>query len=344
MTHPPQGIATPEGGGLVVSLDFELEWGVRDTLAVGGGYRDALLGAREAVPRTLDAFAREGVAATWATVGFLFAESRDELQAHAPDVRPEYRNPALDPYSASLGEDERDDPIHYAPSLVREIAARPRQEVASHTYSHFYCLEDGATRDAFDADLASAVSIAAARGLTLRSLVFPRNQIRSDLLPVLRKHGFRTYRGAERNLLARPRPWERQQATVLRGARLVDAYLNLTGSNAVPWRELRPENGVTDVPGSRFMRPAAQAFRAADPLRVARVVRGMRHAARHGHLYHLWWHPHNFGRYQDENFAALDVVLRAYAQLRDEFGFASYTMDEAAALAPVPATNVNVAA
>ena len=324
---------TPPRGGLVVSLDFELEWGVRDTLAVDGGYRETLLGAREAVPRMLDAFAASEVAATWATVGFLFAESRDELDAFAPALRPRYANPALDPYTAAPGRDEHDDPIHYAPSLLREIAARPRQEIGSHTFSHFYGLEAGATTEAFDADLASAVAIARARGITLRSLVFPRNQVRDDLLPIVARHDFRAYRGPERHLLSKPRAWRAQQATGLRGARLLDAHVNLTGSNTIPWDEVRPRDGLVDVPGSRFLRPWSPSLRLIDPLRTGRVVAGMRRAARLGGLYHLWWHPHNFGVNQDENLAALDGVLRAYRDLRDAHGFASYTMAEVAALA-----------
>ena len=77
-------------GAFVLSLDFELHWGVRDHQAAEGPYRAALLGAREAVERTLDLFAAYDVAATWATVGFLFARSRGELEAASPAERPTY--------------------------------------------------------------------------------------------------------------------------------------------------------------------------------------------------------------------------------------------------------------
>ena len=63
---------TPPFGALVISLDFELHWGVRDKRPVDGPYRENLLGAREAIPQMLDLFEEFGVAATWATVGFLF--------------------------------------------------------------------------------------------------------------------------------------------------------------------------------------------------------------------------------------------------------------------------------
>jgi peptidoglycan/xylan/chitin deacetylase (PgdA/CDA1 family) len=328
-TFPSRAFMSAPPGGLVVSLDFELEWGLRDTLAAGGGYRDQLLGAREAVPRILDLFAEFEVHATWATVGFLFAESREELEHYAPTMKPSYHDARLDPYRAAVGENEAEDPIHYAPSLLREIAARPHQEIASHTYSHYYCLEPGQTRAAFDADLRSAVAIARARGVTLRSLVFPRNQYRPDYLPALASNGFVAFRGAEANRLNRPRagafaaPW-------VRAARLVDSYLPVTGDGLLPWSGLTERDGLVDVPASRFLRPASGALGFAEPARVARITAGLRRAAEAGTLYHLWWHPHNFGVRTDENVSNLRSVLETHARLRDRYGFASYTMLEVA--------------
>jgi len=140
-------ITTPRRGALVISLDFELDWGVRDTLSLNGGYRENLLGAREVVPKLLALFDRYEIAATWATVGFLFASSREGLLAASPAVKPQYHDVRLDPYRAEIGDDEQSDPLHYAASLVELIAAQPRQELATHTFSHYYCLEPGQTKE-----------------------------------------------------------------------------------------------------------------------------------------------------------------------------------------------------
>ena len=43
-------------GALVLSLDFELHWGVRDHQPAEGPYRANLLGARAVIPRLLDMF------------------------------------------------------------------------------------------------------------------------------------------------------------------------------------------------------------------------------------------------------------------------------------------------
>src|SRR5271170_2820266 len=91
--------AARNSGGLVISLDFELHWGVRDHRTVDQ-YRQNLLGVRQAVPAMLDLFARYGLHATWATVGFLFCRNIEELTSAIPDELPRYRESCLNPYAA----------------------------------------------------------------------------------------------------------------------------------------------------------------------------------------------------------------------------------------------------
>lgn len=318
------------GGSLVISLDFELAWGVRDFPGSEGPYRANLIGARQAVPRILDMFAKYDVAATWATVGFLFATSREELEHYSPRSRPRYVNRRLDPYADSLGAGEADDPLHFAPSLIAQIAQTPRQEVASHTYSHYYCLEAGQTAEDFNEDLASAVNIAKARGQELKSLVFPRNQLRADYLPLLARNGLTAFRGNEANFLNRARPGV-SGSPLVRGLRAADIFVSLTGSGAVPWAEVAEDEGVVNVPASRFLRPW-QPNGSLEALRWQRVSSSMEAAARRGAMFHLWWHPHNFGVNTDQNLDALKQHLELYARLRDDHGFMSHTMAEVAEL------------
>ena len=98
-------------GQFVISLDFELLWGVRDH-ADRDSYGGNVLGARDAVPKMLELFAEKGIRATWATVGFLFCESKEELLASFPSELPEYSNPRLSNFSYidEIGNDERSDP------------------------------------------------------------------------------------------------------------------------------------------------------------------------------------------------------------------------------------------
>ena len=167
------------GGEIVISLDFELLWGVRDH-ATRDSYGANILGGRAAIAPTLERFARHGIQATWATVGAAFCGSREELLEVLPhkDLWPRYQNPALSNYRYldELGADEAHDPYYFGASLVDQIADCPGQEIATHTMSHYYCLEPGADMASFAADLDAACQVAKQRSITLQSIVFPRNQ------------------------------------------------------------------------------------------------------------------------------------------------------------------------
>ena len=60
---------------LIVSLDFELYWGMQDCIELSK-YENNILGARDAIPKMLNLFEQHSIHATWATVGYLFAHDR----------------------------------------------------------------------------------------------------------------------------------------------------------------------------------------------------------------------------------------------------------------------------
>ena len=51
-------------------------------------------------------------------------------------------------------------------------------------------------------------------------------------------------------------------------------------------------------------------------------------AARKGIVYHLWWHPHNFGTFASENFHFLTEILRCFERLSARYRFRSLNMSE----------------
>jgi peptidoglycan/xylan/chitin deacetylase (PgdA/CDA1 family) len=313
-------------GALVLSLDFELAWGLRDQIRHPDEARERLLGARQAVPRLLELFEEFQVSATWATVGFLFAATREELRRFAPSLEPEYRDPRLSPYQEPLGDSEQDDPFHYAASLVRAIQRTPLQEIASHTYSHYYCTEAGQNKDTFRADIASACAIAAYHGVRLRSIVFPRNQHNRAYDDVLLENGFRTYRGNPLSRSWRFSDFEGSLGRWKRVGRLSEAYLGGGRSNTTDWADLRSASGLSDVRASGMLRPYQPALRHLEPLRLQRIRRSLHTAAEQGRILHLWWHPHNFGVHQEENLAFLRRMLLEFAEVRGRFGMQSLSM------------------
>jgi peptidoglycan/xylan/chitin deacetylase (PgdA/CDA1 family) len=315
----------PQFGALVISLDFELHWGVRDKRATDGPYRENLLGAREAIPSILELFEEFGIAATWATVGFLFAKNRQERDDFSPSLRPQYKNSKLDPYAEPVGNSEDDDLLHYAPSLIARIARTPKQEVATHTFSHYYCQEPGETREAFAADIAGAVAIGRRYGFDIRSIVFPRNQFRAGYDDILKDAGISCYRGNEPNWMYRPRP-RGEETLAVRAPRLIDGYISLSGPKFVRWEEITQSNGMHDVRASMFLRPYSPQRKSLEPIRLRRIARGIHAAARNCGIFHLWWHPHNFGKNIPENVEFLRSVLKVFAEQRQVHGMQSLAM------------------
>src|SRR5262249_53898291 len=237
-------------GSFVVSLDFELLWGVRDHRTVKD-YGQNILGARKAIPAILELFKQYDIHATWATVGLLFFAKKSDLLSGCPPLKPAYEKAALSPYLelAQLGGDEAEDPYHFGRSLLELIKGYPNQEIESHTFCHYYCQEPGQSIATFRADLVAAIQAATAMGVSLRSMVFPRNQCNEEYLSACSDLGIRCFRGTESSWFYR-RGSRQGESRLTRAARLVDSYVNLSGHNTFTVGG----NGVINVPASRFLR------------------------------------------------------------------------------------------
>ena len=264
---------------VVVSLDFELRWGLLGLLGDDmQEYRRNLEGVDEVVPRLLEMFAALGVRATWATVGALACRTWDEWRERAP-AYPRYRKGSL----AWRPEYRRKDPdgrLHFARHLVDAVARSEGQELASHTFGHVYFREPGFSRDDAVADTEAALRVFEdGWGRRVSSLVFPRNQVAH--VDVLRERGFTAWR-----INARPFYWnaatEQERTAAVRLLRLADSVMPL-GRRAV---------NAAAHQASFFLRLTLP-----EPLwrlhrrRVSAEALGLRG----GEALHLWFHPHNIG-------------------------------------------------
>jgi hypothetical protein len=320
---------TTQKGAFVISLDFELYWGMRDVRRIDN-YRDTILGERLVVPALLKLFHEYQIHATWAIVGFMFCETREDLIRESPRKKPRYTNQVLSPYPHlnHIGRDEQEDPFHYAPSLIKLIASSAHQEVASHTFSHYYCLEKGQDIETFRDDLEAAKKVASQYKMNMESLVFPRNQFNGEYLSVCKESGFKAYRGNECSWIYRAKSRE-HESLFRRGVRLLDAYVNISGHNCYSLEENRRDLPL-NIPSSRFLRPVSSSRRILEPLRMRRILSGLTHAAKRRLIYHLWWHPHNFGDHMEENLSFLKKILDHYANMKEIYGMESLNMGDIA--------------
>jgi peptidoglycan/xylan/chitin deacetylase (PgdA/CDA1 family) len=312
-------------GKFVISLDFELMWGLRD-LRTAADFADSVAAVRAVIPRLLAVFERYQITATFATVGFLFFEDKDQLKRHLPTRRPAYEASELSPYGGyidQIGENEGDDQLHYGLSLISQIC-RSGHEVATHTFSHYYCLEPGQSPEEFQEDLEAAISIAGQKGIPIRSIVFPRNQYSADYIRVCGALGLSSFRGNEPSWIYVSSNGKGQHL-FKRACRLLDSYIHLSGPHIYDCHEIKTSYPY-NIPASAFLRPFDSRLSRIEKLKIGRIKKGMSLAARQGKVYHLWWHPHNFGTYMDENFRSLTEILSHYSFLKERYHFESLSM------------------
>jgi hypothetical protein len=319
-----------QNGKFVISLDFELMWGVRDVKTLET-YGKNVAGVHQVIPGLLKMFREYGIEATFSTVGFLFFETKQDLLDFLPGVLPNYDNPNLSPYHGylnTIGNDYNTDPYHFAPQLIKEIQQFPEQEIGTHTFSHLYCLEPGQTKESFLEDIRSAKKAATKYHIELRSLIFPRNQMNEEYLKIIWEQGIICYRGNEHSWLYAAKDVSKE-SRFRRAIRLLDAYINISGHNCYTDDYMKKSNPV-NIPSSRFLRPYSKKLRFFNTFKLRRIKTDMTYAAKNNLTYHLWWHPHNFGIHQEENFHFLEKILQHYRYLQKEYQFQSITMTKLA--------------
>lgn len=311
-----------KNGTLVISLDFELVWGLFDHIEITDkvSYFNNTL---EVIPQILSVFEKNMIHATWATVGMLFNENWEEWHSNIPEVIPTYERKELDAYEYGKKHQKSGlEKFFFAPHLIKKIRSVTGQEIGTHTYSHYYCLEKGQTKAQFEADSNQAIKVAQKMDIELKSLVFPRNQFNTDYLEICYKKGIETVR-------SNPNFWywdtTLKETLVVKLVRTADAYLPL-GTKSYLAETLVKDN-VLSQPASRFLRPQ-HSIALLNSSRLNRIKSEMIQAAKNGEVYHLWWHPHNFGVDVENSIKTLQAIVETFKFCSETYGMQSLTMKE----------------
>ena len=112
-----------------------------------------------------------------------------------------------------------------------------------------------------------------------------------------------------------------------RGFRLIDSYLNITGSNTYDLNEIKKES-PHNIPSSCFLRPVKFNGSLLKRLKMRRIKAQMTHAAKYDKLFHLWWHPHNFGNDIEANILFLKEIFNHFVFLKKKYNMCSLNMKE----------------
>lgn len=252
----------------------------------------------------------------------LYCEDKKHLLEHLSTLDIPYKNKSFSPLQnlSNVGDSETEDPYHFGKSLIKMIRETQNQEIGTHTFTHYYCLETGQRKEHFINDLKAAISLEDC----ITSLVFPRNQVNHHYLNICDELGITAFRGNEKSWMYKAYT-SKTNTSLKRLCRLVDAYVNITGHHTYSLKNLETDP-IVNIPSSRFLRPYNKNLSILEQLRLRRIKNGLTKAAKKNELYHLWWHPHNFGRDTKENLQFLEEILKHVDYLKNKYNFQSMHM------------------
>ncbi|MCE5174402.1 MAG: polysaccharide deacetylase family protein [Bacteroidales bacterium] len=315
-----------KNGSFIISLDFEMMWGALDLWTPEDYGKSNVENVRTVVKRLVETFNKYGVHSTFASVGLLMLDGKEEAKLFTPRPIPSYLNSKLSPFDERCIDNIKKESLYFAPDVISFLNSQEGVEVASHTFGHYYCWEEGQTIKQFEADIQKSVEVSKIKGLRLNSIIFPRNQVTDNYLDVCSNYGFEVYRGISPSFSKQPK--SKLESVLQRIGRLADTYVNIGGNSSIPYNSIDTTRSIINIPSSRFLRPYSRELSFLDGLKLRRIKGEMIYAANHGELYHLWWHPHNFGSNIEENFKFLEKILKCYQECHIKYGMESYTMNE----------------
>jgi peptidoglycan/xylan/chitin deacetylase (PgdA/CDA1 family) len=306
----------------VISLDFELFWGVINSRSVDD-YQKNVVNVKDVIPAILNVFHEYEIRATWATVGSILCEDFN----HWEELIERYY------FKSSIFENNeikstiKNNPhLFFSRELVRLIENSSGQEIASHTFGHYELEKKMNFSQNFKKDMILNNMIMRDNRINPKSLVFPKNIINKVLLDSLPELGIMAFRGNQNHFIYRNGdtvPF----GIVGKGFRYLDSSFNLSGLNS---QKIVFDKGIINIPSSYFLRPivGSNSKNRLNSFRLKRIKNQMSHAAKTDSLFHLWWHPHNFGSDLNENIYFLKQVLDHFLDLKSEYGMASLNMQD----------------
>lgn len=311
-------------GYFVISLDFELFWGVLDKFSLQE-YGENILNVSKVIEKLLKIFNQYKIHATWAVVGNIFYEKEEFFSKDI--LKPiGYKNQKLSAYNYLDFIKNSNKNLFFGNSIIKKIKETENQEIGTHTLSHYFVCEEGQEEFEFDYEIKMVKKIYTMNNLELKSIVFPKNQINSKYNNILKKYGIKYFRGNEKNLFYKYGKREKENK-IIRLGRFLDSYIKLGGNYTYKIEDIY-ENGFLNIRASRFLRPYNPKIAFLDFLKINRIKKQMKNAAKKGEIFHLWWHPHNFGKDLEKNILMLTNILDYYNYLEKKYNFKSKNMNE----------------
>ena len=272
---------------LIISLDFEMRWGVLDRLHDNTDqYKENLLSVRENVPWILDIFLERNIKATWATVGALACKDWEDFHQNKPELLPDYSDVRKNYVNDFNRDIDPEGSMYFAHDLITMILNTPGQELGMHTFGHIYGTEENVSYDEFVADLRANINIFFRKfGVVPHSLVYPRNQVIYEK-ELIKEEIISSYRGNEDSTRYSAKS-QREKKYWSRALALLDA-INPLISYSHPIKNTSESN----IQSSAMLRIHMNKF--IRKLHLNKLKSNILNLP-NDHYYHIWFHPHNIG-------------------------------------------------
>lgn len=313
-------------GCFLFSLDTEQAWGYHDCFNWNLFSRDGKQ-EQQAVERLLEILDEFNITATWAVLGILFRRQLDGM----PSDNSFKKNAAFEQLLRS------NHPLVLGDRIIAALLAkRHRHEIAFHGYTHRVFDERLMSAAGAEFEMQQWLEAAKSSGIVPKSVVFPRNRI--GHLKLLRHYGMLCYRGEE--LL--PRAY----SLPVLGKALRWLHYNIIAiCTPLAHKPVVDSCGMVNLPSSRwlfgFNRKLDRLFDATGlhMLRLRKIAKGIRRAAREKKVIHLWAHPHEF--HTEKDFEKLRYLFDHVAEEVSAGRMKSVSMAELAASVLAQAAEFN---
>ncbi len=294
-------------GKFVISLDTEIAWGWLPFEEKRKSFYPLYEKTREVIDRLIVLFEKYDIPATWAIVGKMIEkeDSRNRVLEIA-DFFPHLSNKKInnDPEL-----NKKENPYLVAPDIIEKIiASKVQHEIATHSYHHIHFGRYGKEQRALvEKDIDAFLEVFDSYDRKIESIVFPRNDI--GFVDLLSEKGLRNYRGIDKVWYANwPSPFKK----ILQP---LDGILPTAPEVVDP---IENPDGMINIPGSMLFRIRHFGIRKNIPVGILKTkgIKGLEAAVRKNKIFHLWFHPFNFGYKMDEHLNAFEAVLSKAAELR----------------------------
>ena len=298
-------------------------WGAIFNKSVENGYLQRCPYVSESVKRLLDLFVKYDIHATWAVVGGIGCDTKEEAYSLSSNkIRDPYSPQTLKEYISSIKNEE----YFFQPELVKRIADTKNQELASHTFSHFYFFEHTQPEGKLTEEIEICRELFKEKfGVEIKTIILPKNQVNSKLFQLLSENGIDCVRGSQYDNKAL------KGEKIFRIINYIDAYIPIYSGYCYPIESM--DCGcIVNARASRFWRTYNKKLPFLERCKLQKVFAEMNYAAKHHQVYHLWFHPHNLSTNIERNFDYIEKILIHYSELRRKYDFTSLNMGECTTL------------